>query len=161
LVGLFPHLTPEPEDAADAALADHLLQRAKALRKDWSTWRIDERPAKSPAPRFPGEPAAPKPTLPKADIPIGVLPDSLFRPVGTVDAGFVLTIPPRALGPATDKTAKGRGDLPLADIGGRAAELLADQPPVETLLYDFRAAPDDIMGSLRWIEAPAAKKSGP
>jgi hypothetical protein len=141
---------PEPEDAPYAALANRVLERAKTLRKDWTTYRV-EVPRDDPPPEtdIPGEPPpASRPAPPKADLAISIFPS-------TYD-GFTVPLPPRSFMLADVFPPEARNYPALATIGAEMAERPHDRSVAKIALYDFRQCPDDIMDSLRWIKPPDA-----
>jgi hypothetical protein len=153
LLGNYDLPKPLPEDAPYAALAARVLQRAKTLRKDWTTYRVDDPYAEPPKETdAPGDPApAPTPVPPKADVALCV-----FEPRFPGYGGFTMPLPPRTFMRADGFPPEARNYPALATVGNQPAERLKGQPPAKIALYDFRMAPDEIMDSLRWIGRPDA-----
>jgi hypothetical protein len=137
-----------PENAPDprAALVARLLNKARALKPGWKTWLLDDVILQhEPRP-------VPESEKPKADV---FLSASSWdrRP----DEGHLISISPK-------RTNAPRNPPPGAiDVSGIPSIILDtfDGPAVSTesriaIVYDFRAAPNDITGSLEWILPPEA-----
>jgi hypothetical protein len=154
---------PVDRDAARSALVARLLQSAKAARKDWRAYLIQDGGAtedrSSPVPLPPGA-AVPKPDLTITDIFAadsstasgnGLLLPITHKMIGEMaadldgtDAANTMTGMMRDISPIVVYS------MMLGSEG-----LFATNRTIPMVLYDFRDAPNLITDSLKWVKPPA------
>lgn len=134
---------PEKQPDLYRGLVDGLIARARARRKDWTTYRVDAMPE---PPRKPGgkkDPSAPDHVLAIPQLR-GEAPEIVFVPVPTREDLAASGVSSEVL------ALKPFEALALIDFatGRRLTNARA-------IIYDFRACPDDITSALEWLGANA------